>query len=392
MYSVKEISDKLYYIGVNDRRTELFENIFPLTSGISYNSYLLTDDKTVLFDTVDSSVHSQFMENLEFVLSGKNLDYLIVNHMEPDHASCIKDILLKFPNVTIVGNAKTFAMINQFFNITITNQLVVKEGDCLETGSHSLTFVMTPMVHWPEVMMTYDKTNKTVFSADSFGGFGALDGHLFADEYDFERDRLDEARRYYTNIVGKYGPQAVAAINKLANIEKQMICPLHGPIFRNEMIDYFTKKQLLWAKYEPEVEDGIYIAYASMYGNTESVVNALALKLSSLGKKLKVQNICNTDKSYLVSEAFKYGKLIFACPTYTNEIYPAMSSFLKSLKSLDLKNRTVFIIENGTWAPTAGKQMEEIFASMKNMEVVSKMTIKSALHDETTLNEFISNI
>ncbi|MFI3205764.1 MAG: FprA family A-type flavoprotein [Clostridia bacterium] len=388
MYCVKELSEKLYYIGVNDRRTELFENMLPISRGVSYNSYILKDEKTVLFDTVDSSAFTQFSQNIEKVLDGRKLDYIIVNHMEPDHAASLKDILAKYPEAQIVGNAKTFAMIKQFFNCPI-NEHAVKEGDVLETGEHKLTFVMAPMVHWPEVMVTYDMTSKTLFSADAFGTFGALDGRIFADEYNFEAEFLDDARRYFTNIVGKYGAQAAAALTKASKLEINMVCPLHGPVFRDELITYFLEKQMTWSKYTPEEPDTIFLAYASMYGNTESVVNAVAMQLSELGKKLKVINICNTDKSFLVAEAFKCGKLIIATPTYNGGIYPTMETFLLDLKALNLQSRDVHIIENGSWAPTASKKVAEIIGSMKGMNVVSTLSMKSALHDEEKFNEFI---
>ncbi len=391
MHSIAKISEKLYYIGVNDRRLELFENMFPLTKGVSYNSYLLLDEKTVLFDSVEISALNQFLENLQFALAGRDLDYMIINHMEPDHASGLSQILKSYPNVKIIGNAKTFTMIKRFLKEEV-NQIVVKEGDVIETGEHKLTFVMAPMVHWPEVMVTYDTVSKTLFSADAYGTFGALDGRIFADEYDFDHEFLDEARRYFTNIVGKYGAQAASAINKAVKLEIDMICPLHGPVLRGDMINYFTEKQLLWSEYKPEKPEEIALIYASMYGNTESVVNSVAMKLSAKGKKVHVLNACNTDKSYLVAECFKCGSIIFACPTYNGAIYPTIETLLLDIKSLNLKDRAVYTIENGSWAPTAGRKICEIMSSMKSMAVKANLTVHSADCPEEKIDEFVSSV
>ncbi len=391
MNCYKQISDKLYYVGANDRRLELFENLFPLTNGVSYNSYILLDTKTVLFDTADDAVLSQFTQNVESVLDGRDLDYLIINHMEPDHAAGLKEILLRYPNVTIVGNAKTFTFIKQFLNQDVKS-LVVKEGDILETGEHKFTFVMAPMVHWPEVMVTYDLSTKTLFSADAFGTFGALDGRVFADEYDFEHEFLADARRYFTNIVGKFGAQTTALLKKASSLEIDMVCPLHGPIFRGEDINYFAEKQAKWASYTPENADEILIAYASMYGNTESAVNAVAMKLSNAGKKVKVINVCNTDKSYLIAEAFRVGTLILAAPTYNGGVFPKMEEFVIDMKALNLQNRKVHVIENGTWGATVARKIKETVESMKNMELGAVLSIKSSLNDENLLDEFINNI
>ncbi len=389
MHFKKEIADKLYYIGVNDRRLELFENMFPIPNGVSYNSYVLLDEKTVLFDTVDKSALCQFKENLNFTLENRNLDYLIINHMEPDHAACLKEIIAIHPDVTVVGNAKTFNMMKQFLGCEF-NSLVVKEGDVLETGEHKLTFVMAPMVHWPEVMVTYDLTSKVLFSADAFGTFGALDGRVFADEYDYEKDILPEARRYFTNIVGKYGAQALAVLEKAKKLEISMVCSLHGPIWRNDDIVKFLEAQATWSSYTPESPDEIFIAYASMYGNTESVVDAVSFKLSEQGKKVKVINICNTDKSYLIAEAFRCGNILLACPTYNGGIYPVMESFVLDMKALNLRNRNIFIIENGSWAPTVGRKIKEITDTMKNMETKAVLTIKSSLFDEGAIDNFVA--
>lgn len=388
MQNTVKISEDLIFLGVNDRRLELFENMFPLTKGVSYNSYLLNDEKTALFDTVDASGLKQFSENLEYALNGKNLDYLIVNHMEPDHAATIGDVLVRYPDTTVVGNVKTFNMMTQF-GLKLKNTLVVAQNDILDLGKHKITFVMAPMVHWPEVMVSYDITDKVLFSADAFGTFGALDGRIYADEYNFDRDWIDEARRYFTNIVGKYGPQAANALKKAASLEIDMVCPLHGPIWRGEDIGYFVDKQMKWSLYQAENEDEILLAYASMYGNTESIVNVVASKLSAKGKKVTVINTCNTDKSYLIAEAFRVGTIILATPTYNGGIHPSMETFVVDMKALNLQNRNVYIIENGTWAPTAGKKISEILGAMKNMEVKGTLTIKSSLQNEASVDSFV---
>ncbi len=390
MQSTVKITEDLIYLGVNDRRLELFENMFPLTNGVSYNSYVLLDEKTVLFDTVDGSALKQFAENLDFALAGRELDYLIVNHMEPDHAETLSDVLLRYPNATVVGNPKTFNMMKQF-GCEATNTLCVAAGDILDCGTHKLTFIMAPMVHWPEVMVTYDTVDKILFSADAFGTFGALDGRIFADQYDFDRDWLDDARRYFTNIVGKYGAQAASLLTKAGGIEIEMVCPLHGPVWR-ENVEYFVQKQMTWSKYEAENKDEIFLVYASMYGNTESVVNAVATKLSQKGKKVTVLNACNTDKSYLIAQAFKMGSIIIAAPTYNGGIYPAIETFILDMKSLNLQNRDVYIIENGSWAPVVCKKATEILSTMKNMPVKASLTIKSSLQDEQAVDTFIQKI
>ncbi len=390
MYSVVNIHEDLVYLGVNDRRLELFENIFPIKNGVTYNSYLLLDEKTVLLDTVDGSALKQFRENLTHALNGRSLDYIIVNHVEPDHAETLSDIISIYPEVTVVGNLKTFNMLKQFCQCA-KNTLTVKEGDVLDCGKHKLSFYMAPMVHWPEVMLTYDETSKTLFSADAFGTFGALDGRIFADEYDFDRDFLDEARRYYTNIVGKYGAQVLAVLKKLNNIEVDFICPLHGPVWRKDL-GYFIEKHQQWASYTPENPDEILIAYTSMYGNTESAVNALAVKLSAQGKKVKVMNACNTDKSFIISETFRVGTIILAAPTYNGEVYPTMDSLARGLRKLNLQNRRLFVVENGSWGAVVGRKLTDSFAKLKNIEVKAVLTIRSSLDDEGLLDEFVEEV
>ncbi len=382
MHCTRNISTDLVYIGASDRRLALFENIYPIPNGVSYNSYLLKDEKTVLLDTVDHSVCLQFMENLAHALNGRRLDYLVVNHMEPDHAATISEVVLRYPEVKIVGNAKTLSMIKQFFDFDVDMRAItVKEGDTLVTGRHTLTFVMAPMVHWPEVMVTYDLTDKILFSADAFGSFGALNGHLYADEIDVEHQYLDEARRYYTNIVGKYGPSVQALLKKASGLDIKLVCPLHGLIWRKD-IGWFIEKYNLWSSYTPETE-GVMIAYASIYGNTENAVNILANMLSEKGvKNIAVYDVSSTHASTVVSEAFKYNKLVFAASTYNAGIFPPMEYALNELKAHNLQNRTVALLQNGTWAAASGNLMKGIFEAMKNMTLIEMMpTIKSAVKE-----------
>lgn len=382
MHCTRNISTDLVYIGASDRRLALFENIYPIPNGVSYNSYLLKDEKTVLLDTVDHSVCLQFMENLAHALNGRRLDYLVVNHMEPDHAATISEVVLRYPEAKIVGNAKTLSMIKQFFDFDVDMRAItVKEGDTLVTGRHTLTFVMAPMVHWPEVMVTYDLTDKILFSADAFGSFGALNGHLYADEIDVEHQYLDEARRYYTNIVGKYGPSVQALLKKASGLDIKLVCPLHGLIWRKD-IGWFIEKYNLWSSYTPETE-GVMIAYASIYGNTENAVNILANMLSEKGvKNIAVYDVSSTHASTVVSEAFKYNKLVFAASTYNAGIFPPMEYVLNELKAHNLQNRTVALLQNGTWAAASGNLMKGIFEAMKNMTLIEMMpTIKSAVKE-----------
>lgn len=383
MYQVRNITKDLVWVGASDRRLALFENIFPIPRGVSYNAYVLHDEKTVLLDTVDASVAGQFFENLEKTLNGKTLDYLIVNHMEPDHCAMIGDIVSRYPEVKIVGNAKTFTMMEQFFTFPIEERkMVVKEGDTLETGAHKLHFVMAPMVHWPEAMVTYDETDKVLFSADGFGTFGALNGNIFADEVKFDRDWLEDARRYYTNIVGKYGPSVQTLLKKAATLDIAMICPLHGPIWR-ENLGYILEKYQKWSSYEAE-EQAVAIMYASMYGNTASAVDALAGKLAEKGvKNIAVYDVSNVDVSTLISEIFRVSHLVFACPTYNAGIYPVMSNLLHDMKALNVQNKTVALMENGTWAATTAKQMRTELEQLKNMTILeNQITIKSAMKEE----------
>ena len=381
MHCFRKITSDLYWVGGSDRRLELFENIFPLSKGVSYNSYLLTDEKTVLFDTADHAIGHQFLENIKAVLNGRALDYLVVNHMEPDHCAMIEELILRYPNMQIIGNAKTFPLISQFFDFDLDGKAItVKEGDTFSSGAHTLHFIMAPMIHWPETMMTYDETDKVLFSADAFGTFGALNGNIFNDEVDFDREWLDETRRYYTNIVGKYGIQVQNVLKKTAELDIRVICPLHGPIWRTNL-DYIIEKYDTWSRYEPE-EAGV-MSYASMYGNTENMAEIFAAILAEAGvKNIRMHNISKTHVSELISDSFKYSHIILAAPTYNNGIYPLMHSYLEDMKALSLQNRTIAVLGNGTWAPQSSKLISAKIGEMKNMRLLDlAITIKSSVKD-----------
>lgn len=383
MYTVRSVTPDLWWAGASDRRLELFENVFPVPRGVSYNAYVLLDEKTVLLDTVDSAVRERFFENLVHILKGRALDYVIVNHMEPDHCAVLQEVLERYPASIVVGSAKTMALIGQFFgDLPAERALAVKEGDTLSTGRHTLTFTMAPMVHWPEVMVTYDQTDKTLFSADAFGTFGALNGHLFADELDFKGQWLTDARRYYTNIVGKYGPQVQNLLKKAAGLDIARICPLHGPVWREDL-DWFMEKYRLWSAYEPE-EKAVLIAYGSVYGHTENAAEILACRLAERGvKNIAVHDVSKTHVSELVSEAFRCSHLVAAAVTYNNGIFTPMENFLLDLKAHGFQNRTAAVVENGSWAPQSGRLMTELLSSMKNMTLLEGLvTLRSSLKDE----------
>lgn len=383
MHCFRKVTNDLYWVGGSDHRLELFENLFPIPRGVSYNSYLLLDEKTVLFDTVDNSIGRQFLDNITALLNGRALDYLVVNHMEPDHCSMIADLMLRYPDMQIIGNAKTFPMIRQFYALDLDSKTIaVKEGDAFSSGTHTFRFLMAPMVHWPEVMLTYDETDKVLFSADAFGTFGALNGAIFNDEIDFDRDWLDDARRYYTNIVGKYGMQVQNVLKKASALDIRFICPLHGPIWRNNLA-YLLEKYDIWSSYRPEVK-GVMIAYASMYGNTENLANVLACKLADAGiTNLTVHDVSRSDVSELIADSFKYSHIVLASPTYNGGVYPAMSNLLEDMNALGIKNRTVAVLGNGTWAPTSAKLMEARLAEMKGMTLLTEnFAVKSALQDD----------
>lgn len=382
MYCTRSVTKDLIWVGADDRRLAMFEGVYSVPDGVSYNSYLLLDEKTVLFDTVDSAVEKVFQENVKHGLNGRPLDYLVVQHMEPDHSATMRTLLLQYPEATVVCNKKTEAMIYQFFGSDFQMKTqIVSEGDVLKTGKHELTFLMAPMVHWPEVMVTYDMTDRVLFSADAFGTFGALNGALFADEVDFFGDYLKEARRYYTNIVGKYGNQVQALLKKAATVEIDMICPLHGFVWRKNIGDYLVKYQQ-WSRYEPEVT-GVMIAYASVYGNTENAANILACKLRERGVKTTIFDVSVTASSEIVAAAFEYSHLVFASTTYNAGIFITMDELLRDLASHNLQKRTVAFIENGSWAATSGKLMKEIIGGLKDMTVIGQdVSIKSALNTD----------
>lgn len=383
MHCVRKINEDLYWIGAEDRRLTLFENLFPIPRGIAYNSYLIKDEKNVILDTVDYSVGRQYLENIKYLLKDEKLDYLIINHMEPDHCSLIEELTYKYPEMKIIGNAQTVKMLKQFYNFDVDSKVqIIKEGDTLKTGKHEFKFVMAPMVHWPEAMVTYDTTNKTLFSADAFGSFGAINGNLFSDDTDFENEWLSDARRYYTNIVGKYGIQVQNLLKKASSLEIDMICPLHGVIWRNN-ISYILEKYDKWSKYEPE-ENSVLIIYSSVYGNTENVVNTLSNYLGENGiKNIAVYDSSNTDVSYLVSESFKYSNIVIAATTYNLGVFPKIEQYLLDIKRQNLQNRTISIIENSTWVPgIVTKEINKILSEMKDIEVLEKTySIKSSAKD-----------
>lgn len=384
MNSTYEFLPNIYQVGGNDRRIERFENIFPLPGGVAYNSYLINDEKTALLDTVDSAISAEYMENIAYALNGRQLDYLIINHMEPDHCANIEEVLRRYPDVKVIGNAKTFQFFNQYYSMDLSsNRIEIKEGDELSLGKHTLRFYMAPMVHWPEVMVTYEISQGILFSADAFGSFGAMSGNIFADEVEYDSYYLDEARRYYTNIVGRYGRQVQALLKKLSGLEINMICSLHGHIWRGDMLGFILDKYDKWSRYVPE-KKGVVIAYASMYGNTENAVNALATKLAQRGAKdIRVYDVSKTHASYIISDIFKYSNVVFASPTYNMTLYFPMDFLIRELSVLNVSNRKVSLIGNHTWASAALKTMTELINNMKNMEIVgTSIDIKSSLRED----------
>ncbi len=379
MYNTQQINDDYYYIGCNDRKIALFESVYPVKDGVSYNSYFLNDEKTVLFDTVDKSCFGQFFDNLSYLLNGKSLDYFVINHIEPDHSALIKDVIEKFPKVKIVCNLKLKQMLFQFFDFDIdieNNFHIVKENDTLNTGRHNLVFVMAPMVHWPEVMVTYDTTDKILFSADAFGSFGAISGNLFDEDTELN---IDEYRRYYTNIVGKYGPQTNALLNKAKNLDIKMICPLHGVVLKTKIKELF-EKYVLWATYTPEIKS-VLVVYSSVYGGTQNAADIMATKLAQNGvKNIKTYNISQSDSSEVLSQCFKYSHIVLATTTYNNEIFVSMDNFVNNLIKHNLQNRTFAIIENGSWACNCGETLKTKIEKMKNVKILeNKITLKSTL-------------
>ena len=370
MRNTRKINDDIYYLGASDRRIELFENVYPVSQGMSYNSYLITDEKTCLMDSVDESIRGQFLENLQYALNGRNLDYMVVQHMEPDHCSIVPELFRMYPDMKLVASLQAFKMMENFYSLqTEERRLVVKEGDTLELGKHTLKFIAAPMVHWPEVLMTYDVTDKILFSADAFGSFGAMSGNIFADEIDWDKDFKDEARRYYVNIVGKYGPQTQNVLKKASTLDIQMICPLHAHIWRKDLskiISLYDK----WSKYEAE-KDSVVIFYGSIYGNTQNAAEILAMQLAENGmENVEVFDTSKTHVSFLVSKAFEYKTLVFAAATYNAEIFDTVQNLITELKNHNLSNRRIGLIENGSWAPVAASKMKAQLETLKNMEIV----------------------
>ena len=368
-----QIINSVYYVGADDKTIDLFESQYLVPNGVSYNSYVIRDEKTAVLDTVDPRAGEQWLANLEEVLEGESPDYLIVSHLEPDHAGNIGKLAEKYPKMKLVGNAKTFAMLPQFFEMDLTDRCVtVKEGDTLSLGAHTLTFVMAPMVHWPEVMVAYESKEKILFSADGFGKFGALDA---------EEEWADEARRYYINIVGKYGAQVQALLKKAAGLDIAMICPLHGPILR-ENLGYYLEKYQTWSSYEPE-ETGIVIAYASIHGNTAKAAKELAEMLKEKTEApVKVYDLARADMPTVVAEAFRYDRLVLAAASYDGGVFPCMEDFLHHLRAKTYRSRKVALLENGTWAPSAARTMRGILDEMKNLTICEPVvTIRSTMKE-----------
>lgn len=394
MYCVRKVTDDLWWVGGNDRRLTRFENIHPTPKGISYNSYLLLDQQTVLFDSADWSVGRQFLDNLKHVLQGRPLDYLVIQHMEPDHAACIEEILLRWPDVRILTTPKGVLFMHQFGFPVNARVEEVKEGDTRSFGKHEVTFFYAPMVHWPEVMVTYDTTNGVLFSADAFGSFTALNGILFNDEVNIERDWIDEIRRYYTNIVGKYGTQVQQLLKKISKLELQYICPLHGPVWRSN-IPYLIDKYDRWSRYEPE-EKGVLIVYASMYGNTEIAAESIAAALAEHGyTNFSMYDVSGTHVSYLISETFKYSHIVLASVTYNLGIYLPMLNYLLDMKALNLQKRTVSLVENGSWAIKSGDLMTQFLSGMRDMTVLdNRLTVTSSLQADRApdLDAFVQKL
>ena len=380
------ISDSIIYVGVNDKTLDLFESQYIIPNGVSYNSYLIKDEKNVLMDTVDKRKTDEWLRNVKDALSDEKLDYLVISHLEPDHSAGIKILMNEYPEMKVVGNKKTFDMFPQFLDLDFENRkVVVAEGDFLNIGTHKLQFFMAPMVHWPEVMVTYEQNEKVLFTADGFGKFGALD---------VEEDWACEARRYYFNIVGKYGMQVQQLLKKASGLDIKMICPLHGPILK-ENLEYYINKYDIWSKYEPE-DDGVFIAYNSIHGKTKEAVEKLAKILEKDGaKKVSVADLAREDMAEAIEDAFRYDKLVVASPTYDAGLFPYMEKFLRHLKHKNYQNRKVAIIENGSWAPMAGKCMESIIKEMKNINICSPIvTIKTTMNDKNIddLKELSKNI
>lgn len=396
MHNTRELLPGIHWVGGNDRRLNRFENLFPLDNGVAYNAYVIIDDHTALIDTVDNAISDLFIENVKHVLNGRDLDYLVINHMEPDHCGNIVNILREYPKVTLIGNTKTFQFFDQFYGVDITGKTrIVKEQDTLELGRHTLKFYTAAMVHWPEVMMTYEVAQKVLFSADAFGSFGAHNGGLFADETDYLNAYLDETRRYYANIVGKFGPQVQALMKKLSQNEIDVIAPLHGPLYRGDDLGYIVNKYELWSTYRPEV-NSVLIVYGTMYNNTAFAAEILASKLALQGVKgITLMDVNQADVSYLIANVWKYKHLVIASPTYNNDIAVKMHTFLHDLVALNAQNRSVSLITNFSWAGKPAEIVKGYLDQLKNITLVGetvglKSTVKS--DDEAQLQNLANAI
>lgn len=395
MKYLRKIKDDIYYIGASDHRLALFENLFPIPEGVSYNSYLILDEKTCVLDTVDSSVKNDFMESIKSGLNGRALDYLVVHHLEPDHSSVLRDVIKEYPNVTLVLNEKAFNMFKQFSNEPIScSHLIVQENSVLNLGHHKLSFVMAPMVHWPEVMVSYDLTDKILFSADAFGTFGALNGNIFNDEMLLDNSFYSEARRYYTNIVGKFGSAVQVLLKKASALDLEMICPLHGPIWRNDF-NHLIHLYDLWSKYQEE-DNGFILIYGSMYQHTYMACQEIALRLADKGiKNIQMYDVSKTDVSYLISEIFRCKNIILACPTYNGGLYPKMHNLIMDMQALNVSNKTIGIIENGSWASLSGKKMRELLSGLKNSTILeNQLSIQTVLKDSNSkaVDDFVEEL
>ena len=371
MYDMK-ISDSVVYIGVDDKDIDLFESQYPVPYGVSYNSYVILDEKTAIMDTVDARATEEWLKNISEILGDREPDYLVISHLEPDHAANIGRLAEMYPKMQLVGNAKTFSMLPQFFEMDLTGRtVVVKEGDELSLGSHTLKFFLAPMVHWPEVMVTYDEKDKVLFSADGFGTFGAISENL---------PWIQEARRYYINIVGKYGPSVQMLLKKAAGLDIAMICPLHGPVLKDDL-SFYLDKYNTWSSYTPE-DQGVVVAYASMHGNTKEAAVYIAEQLRAAGEKVIVFDLSRDDVSYAVEAAFRLERMVLAAPTYDGGLFPCMEDFLNHLKAKNFQNRRIALVENGSWGPMAAKKMREILDTMKNLTICeTTVTIRSAMKE-----------
>ncbi|MDI9490157.1 MAG: FprA family A-type flavoprotein [Clostridiaceae bacterium] len=385
MYYKRKITDDIYYVGENDRRIERFENMFELPDGVAYNSYLILDQKTALLDGIDEAVSERYYENIRFALDGRDLDYLIVNHVEPDHCSSINNVLREYPNATMVITQKGLQFMEQFYNLDYQDRVqIVGEGDKLDLGKHQLEFIMAPNVHWPEVMVTYDHTDNVLFSADAFGSFKAIAGHLFADQVNFERDWLEEARRYYMNIVGRNGPSVMRLFKKLVDFDLKIIAPLHGVVFRTpEMIEMILDKYTKWATYEPE-EPGVVLACASMYGDSQNMNDILAAMLADRGvPNIRVYDISKTSPSQVIADVFRFSNAVFTCLTYNTQLYPGMDALLREIAMLNYANRKISFLENQSWGGRALAIAQEILGKCKNLEIIGEpFKIKSSVAPE----------